>query len=738
MWPTLLTLVCATTPSPTTPIQWDTLGSSKTAKAVQAAHAALEKDGTLSDALLAKLGGEDRAYFEARRLASTGSLDELYAQISKLSSVELKHDIEGRWLKRFADDGLTVTRSQWKRFAATLTGFLPALSSQHHGALRRFALDRPGHALKTYEELLKRVEPGSRVEGTLTYMAIVAMLELKPVDEAKLSRLRETLYTSHTLHPLTPRRPPKGVSFPSDLWLKRIETLVEGHLNERALDELKRFKKKRKLTAAQSCRSAFIEGLAHRKLRKYKSAEGALAKAASACRDRDYKRRAHYLWAKVVSIRDGLAAIKPIESFVKRFPKHSMADDVLFWAGDVYQRRERWEEADAYYERVQREEHRGDYCAEARWRRAWMSYVNEDWKSAATKLRAATRRDCDVDAQALARAEYWLGMIESKLGNESKALEVWERLVKRSPLSFYSQLVFGRLPELAPSKRLAWRSYLPSQKTPVTFCSGSLAQEKAWTSTFQWIERGYTELALGALRAVDWDSATLGVGPGCLVKSPKVVEAFAYKHLGDDDRGYRILRTLWKDPSAQTELIGNKTFLSLLYPDLFSDILAKSEKTYGLPSYFLQALAREESSFHPQIASWAGARGLLQLMPGTAKRIAKRAKIRYKGEGDLLDPTINASLGGALMRELSRKFKGDPAAMLAGYNASQKASSTWRSRYLEKDIDQMIENISVKETRKYVKRVLETWGIYRWLYGQEAIALKPWQVGEKLTWNGGR
>ena len=80
------------------PIQWDTLGGSKTAKAVQAANAALEKDGTLSDALLAKLSGEDRTYFEARRLASTGSLDNLYARISRLSSVELKHDIEGRWL----------------------------------------------------------------------------------------------------------------------------------------------------------------------------------------------------------------------------------------------------------------------------------------------------------------------------------------------------------------------------------------------------------------------------------------------------------------------------------------------------------------------------------------------------------------------------------------------------------------------------------------------------------------
>ena len=83
-------------------------------------------------------------------------------------------------------------------------------------------------------------------------------------------------------------------------------------------------------------------------------------------------------------------------------------------------------------------------------------------------------------------------MVERKLGNESEALEVWERLVERSPLSFYSQMIFGRLPELAPSKRLAWRSYLPEQKTAVIqFCAGSLAQEKPWNSTLQWIERGY-------------------------------------------------------------------------------------------------------------------------------------------------------------------------------------------------------------------------------------------------------
>ena len=253
-----------------------------------------------------------------------------------------------------------------------------------------------------------------------------------------------------------------------------------------------------------------------------------------------------------------------------------------------------------------------------------------------------------------------------------------------------------------------------------------------------WAERGYTQFAKAALADVDWDTVTLGNGPTCTTRHPQIVRAFGYRHLGDQDRGYRILRSLWSDKDAQSELVGNRYILKLLYPDLFSDILSSSETKYALPSYFLQALAREESSFHPNIASWAGAKGLLQLMPGTAKRIAKRAKIRYRGEGDLLNPTINASLGGALMRELSRKFKGDPAAMLAGYNASQKASSTWRSKHLDQEIDRMIESITVKETRKYVKRVLETWGIYRWLYGKDSIALKPWKVGEPLKWAGGR
>ncbi len=738
MWHAMLPLLVLSSISSQTPMVWENVGTSKNAKTIQKLVAAIEEGRAPDSAALRSLEGDDQRYFRGLTLASDSKTTELKAQLSKVSDPHLRNDLRSRWFQLFSNPKIAITKSMWREFKAALQEEPTAITSSWNPTLRRFAIERPSDARSLFEDLLARVPEGSSQQAQLTYYTIVALLELKPVNESKLSRYRTILYTKHPLHSLTPRKPPRGVSFPKGAWLSRIEAMVEGHLNERGLEELSRFRKGHTLTKDEVCRADFIEGLAYRKLRKYRNAEKALEAAAQKCGDRDYKRRAHYLWAKVVSIRDGLAAIKPIESFAKRFPGHSMVDDVLFWAGDVYQRRDRWEDADRYYKRTQAAENRGDHCAEARWRRAWMSVLNKDWAAALTKLKLASKEDCDVSAQDFSRALYWLGMVYEQIGDRESALESWQNLVTRSPLSFYSQLAMGRVGELAPSKRLAWSKSLPVSNAAMAFCPGSLASSSAWKSALSWAERGYTQFAKAALADVDWDTVTLGNGPTCTTRHPQIVRAFGYRHLGDQDRGYRILRSLWSDKDAQSELVGNRYILKLLYPDLFSDILSSSETKYALPSYFLQALAREESSFHPNIASWAGAKGLLQLMPGTAKRIAKRAKIRYRGEGDLLNPTINASLGGALMRELSRKFKGDPAAMLAGYNASQKASSTWRSKHLDQEIDRMIESITVKETRKYVKRVLETWGIYRWLYGKDSIALKPWKVGEPLKWAGGR
>ena len=154
------------------------------------------------------------------------------------------------------------------------------------------------------------------------------------------------------------------------------------------------------------------------------------------------------------------------------------------------------------------------------------------------------------------------------------------------------------------------------------------------------------------------------------------------------------------------------------YPLAMREHIEPAEKEAKLPPFFLQALAREESAFNEQVVSWAGAYGLTQLLLSSGRGAAQLLKPPPKlaRAEDLLDPHLNARLGGALLAQLMRKLGGSPALALAGYNAGEEVASTWWSRFQGGDFDVFAEEMTIKETRGYVKRVLRTYGIYRWMY----------------------
>ncbi|RYF11204.1 MAG: hypothetical protein EOO40_03745 [Deltaproteobacteria bacterium] len=83
---------------------------------------------------------------------------------------------------------------------------------------------------------------------------------------------------------------------------------------------------------------------------------------------------------------------------------------------------------------------------------------------------------------------------------------------------------------------------------------------------------------------------------------------------------------------------------------------------------------------------------------------------------ELLEPRLNARLGGALVGAEAKKFSGHLALALAAYNAGDETTSAWAKKYAGQDFDIFAEEIGIQETRGYVQRVLKTFGIYRWLY----------------------
>jgi soluble lytic murein transglycosylase len=157
--------------------------------------------------------------------------------------------------------------------------------------------------------------------------------------------------------------------------------------------------------------------------------------------------------------------------------------------------------------------------------------------------------------------------------------------------------------------------------------------------------------------------------------------------------------------------------------------IPSSAKISGAGEALAYAIARQESEFNVGAISKAGAMGLLQLLPGTAREVAKRFGLPYSKTRLTSDAGYNATLGAAFLGEQLGKFDGSYVLTFAGYNAGPKRARDWVKRYgdpRDKDIDTVIdwiERIPFAETRSYVQRVMENYQVYKMLLsGQFDIA----------------
>jgi peptidoglycan lytic transglycosylase len=145
------------------------------------------------------------------------------------------------------------------------------------------------------------------------------------------------------------------------------------------------------------------------------------------------------------------------------------------------------------------------------------------------------------------------------------------------------------------------------------------------------------------------------------------------------------------------------------YPLAYEHVIRGHARNYDLEPALLAAVIYRESKFDPDARSDAGAIGLMQLLPATAKGIAINTGGRKFVVEDLYDPEINVRYGAFYLRRLLRKYD-DERLALAAYNAGQRNVDDW----IAKD-----KGIAFMETREYVDEVIELRGVYRRAYEDE-------------------
>lgn len=174
-----------------------------------------------------------------------------------------------------------------------------------------------------------------------------------------------------------------------------------------------------------------------------------------------------------------------------------------------------------------------------------------------------------------------------------------------------------------------------------------------------------------------------------------------------------------------------KNQLSLRFPLAYQDTVRYFAKNYNIPPALIYAVIRQESAFRDDIVSFAGANGLMQLMPKTAMVIAKRERIAYQDKKELFLSTKNINIGTAYLRDLAKHFHGHPLLMVAAYNAGPRQVNYWIKNHPPKDIDIWIETLPWKETRNYLKNIIAFYAVYQYRMRTKpnlALFMKPLHV----------
>ena len=183
----------------------------------------------------------------------------------------------------------------------------------------------------------------------------------------------------------------------------------------------------------------------------------------------------------------------------------------------------------------------------------------------------------------------------------------------------------------------------------------------------------------------------------------------------------------WHDGAIQA-IYGSGQYarfeLDVSHPSPFIETVRRESVRYGVPEHWIYAIMRQESHFVHDISSSAGAVGLMQLLPMTARQTASRQRLKRPSRGDLFIVSVNIRLGVAYFKQLLDSMNGNPVFALAGYNAGPRNSKRWQNSSRESDPAIWIETIPYTETRNYLKKILFNFVIYESIHSSSYVRLR--------------
>lgn len=593
---------------------------------------------------------------------------------------------------------------------------------------------QPDQAAESYERYLARVGDGRRRFEVMAKLARLRAADPTPEGAARAIELYQQLLLQSPLsdygleaEQLLPALRKRAATVPSvketrafarSVELARLTALLERRRYRETAKEADRLLSLRSLSDSGRCLALYAKGTAVFKQRQRAAARPIFDRATAVCRaagtgsvDALVKSRFQAARGRFAEGHHARAA-QEFEQLALDHPDHSYADDALVFAGESWAEHGDARRATEAYRRARAVQ--GDQRDEALRRLLVQSFAAGD-AAGALALADEALAGSIADPRVRGKLQYFRGLALHRLGRSDDARAAWLDALRSDPLGYSGLVALARLRGTGADALQAGLAVLAdasAQEVPPEASLPPVAERAVLLA----------RLGLGEEARQELDHADIEGWPAAAVLDQAGLYAEAQRIIGNIGQRWR----------STPPVPANRRYWELAHPRPFARLVAAGEATHQVPHLLAYAVMQTESRFDPGVTSWAGARGLIQLMPATAKWVAQRAGLEVE-PGQLYDPAINLDLGLRYLAGLVQQFgQGDASVPLAvpSYNAGPGAVTRWLDERGDWELDLFLESIPYDETRHYVQSVLGRWWAYRWLYAEGDGRVPAIPIGE--------
>lgn len=352
-----------------------------------------------------------------------------------------------------------------------------------------------------------------------------------------------------------------------------------------------------------------------------------------------------------------------------------------------------------------------DYREKVQFEYLWSFIVNNQYKKANNYIKSKKLLK-NFDTIVSSKLQYWIADIVVNAESKSKSNKLFKRIINNNPLSFYSIIASKRIKENTSKNENLHKQMLFTNKFKYknfeilpAIIQNSLKRLSLWGDIHHssFIEHEYSYLS-----ALYNKNVMIQKTFSSSSEYDRFVNYTSSKIMHNSENYLGSFKFLYRGLN-KNHVSMNQEVLDILYPKLFWKNLNKVVK--NIDPFVLLSLIRQESAFNTNAKSRVGARGLMQLMPATARTLQRRVK-----NSQLNNPQTNIKLGHKYLKYLLDKYDNNLVYALSAYNAGESRLKRWKKDVFTKDsLIHNIESIPFRETRKYVKLIIRNIYFYKLL-----------------------